>query len=144
MGYFLWVQTDLCSATFSVVLYAIQRHLTDDFICFKHLLPVLSCILVSVIDIPSNFELDWPWPSISFFFTRDQFWPPGIFIVCVCVCVWVCFTVSTVFEIARWTEARDWQKQRQSSKATVYAGPKVHQSILVFGNSHSVSKFQTV
>ena len=42
----------------------------------------------------------------------------------------------TVFEIARWTEARDWQKQRRSGKATVYAGPKVCQSNLVFGNSH--------
>ena len=43
---------------------------------------------------------------------------------------------KSVFEIARWTEAQDWQKQRRSSKATVYAGPKVHQSILVFGISH--------
>ena len=45
-------------------------------------------------------------------------------------------TSVAVFEIARWTEARDWQKQRRYGKATVYAGPKVCQSNLVFGNSH--------
>ena len=45
-------------------------------------------------------------------------------------------TLNAVFEIARWTEARDRQKQRRSGKATVYAGPKVRQSILVFVNSH--------
>ena len=32
-----------------------------------------------------------------------------------------------VFEIAWWTGAQDQQKQRRSSKATVYAGPKDQQ-----------------
>ena len=35
--------------------------------------------------------------------------------------------IFSVFEIARWTEARDWQKQCRSGKATVFAGPKVRQ-----------------
>ena len=33
----------------------------------------------------------------------------------------------TVFEIASWTGARDQQKQQQSSKTTVFAGPKHQQ-----------------
>ena len=45
-------------------------------------------------------------------------------------------SLDPVFEIACWTEARDWQKQHRFGKATVYAGPKVRQSILVFGNYH--------
>ena len=43
---------------------------------------------------------------------------------------------DAVSEIARRTDARDQQKQRRSSKKTVYAGPKDQQSVLVFGNSH--------
>ena len=42
----------------------------------------------------------------------------------------------SVFAIACWTEARDQRKQPWSSKATVYGGPKVQQSVLVFRNSY--------
>ena len=40
--------------------------------------------------------------------------------------------ISTVFEIAWWTGARDQQKQRRSSKTPVYAGPKDQQLVLFF------------
>ena len=46
------------------------------------------------------------------------------------------FHSRTVFEIACQTGAQDQQKQRRSSKTTVYGGPKDQQSLLVFGNSH--------
>ena len=46
------------------------------------------------------------------------------------------YSQQAVFEITCGTGAQDHQKQCQSSKTPVYAGPKDQRLVLTFGNSH--------
>ena len=133
----LWIQPSFQENTFENFVYKrVSILVRPQYVIFHIIIPRLRHICPprprSHPSNPRQSLVNRPWTSLP----QMNTWPPWRNKSNMLRKSGTDYAMKPVFEIARWTEARDWQKQRRSSKATVFAGLKVHQSILVFGNSH--------